>query len=84
MQTQNGGSPDVGDKDDGELSVYQNAIRFVMATDYVDEEVAAGKVLQELNGYSNSLLLYQIRAGVSAIRAARRPISVRWEAAWLN
>ncbi len=69
---------------DAELDIYQNAIRFIMAEDGLDEDGAAGNMLKELNGYSNSLLLYQIRAGVIALRAARQPITIRWEQAWLS
>ncbi len=81
MHINRGGSFDINNTNDAEQSVYQNAIRFVLATDDVG---AAGTILQQLNGYSNSLLLYQIRAGVIALRAAREPIAIRWEQAWLN
>ncbi len=73
-----------GSTNDAELDIYQNALRFVMAAEGVDEDIAAGALLRELNGYSNSLLLYQIRAGVVALRASRRPVTVKWEQAWLH
>ncbi len=82
MQTNHGGSS--GDNPSDSLDIYRNAISFVMATDYVDEDVAAGTILKELNGYSNSLLLYQMRAGVIALRALRKPTAIRWEKAWVN
>ena len=67
-----------------ELNIYQNAIRFVMATEFLDEDRAADVILRQLNGHSNSLLLYEIRAGVNAIRATRSRLVINWERAWLN
>ncbi len=80
MHINHGGSSGINNTNDAEQGVYQKAIRFVLATDAASE---AGTI-QQLNGYSNSLLLYQIRAGVIALRAAREPIAIRWEQAWLN
>lgn len=67
-----------------ELNIYQNAIRYVMATENPGEDRAADVILRHLNGHSNSLLLYEIRAGVNAIRASRSRLAINWERAWLN
>ncbi len=79
MHIKHGGSSDISNTNDAEQGVYQNAIRFVLAAD----DAGVAETIQQLNGYSNSLLLYQIRAGVLSLRASRQPVAVNWEQAWL-
>ncbi|CAH1904010.1 conserved hypothetical protein [Candidatus Nitrotoga sp. HW29] len=66
-----------------ELNNYQNVLQFVIEIDQ-KEYLNVDAVLQQLNGYSNSLLLYEIRAGINAITAARSQLAISWEHAWLN
>lgn len=66
-----------------ELNNYQSVLQFVIGTDQ-KEYLNVDAILQQLNGYSNSLLLYEIRAGINAITAARSQLAIRWEHAWLN
>ena len=67
-----------------ELSNYQKVLQFVIGTKDPEEYLNVDVILRQLNGYSNSLLLYEIRAGVNAIKAARSPLDIRWEHAGLN
>ncbi|RFC37337.1 MAG: hypothetical protein DID90_2727553255 [Candidatus Nitrotoga sp. LAW] len=67
-----------------ELDNYQNALQFVIGTEGQKEYLNVDAVLRQLNGYSNSLLLYEIRAGINAIKAAQSPLNIQWEQAWLN
>ncbi|RFC32609.1 MAG: hypothetical protein DID91_2727703384 [Candidatus Nitrotoga sp. MKT] len=67
-----------------ELDNYQNALQFVIGTEDQKEYLNVDAVLRQLNGYSNSLLLYEIRAGINAIKAAQSPLNIQWEQAWLN
>jgi hypothetical protein len=67
-----------------ELNDYQSVLQFVVGTEYKKEYVNVDAILQQLNGYSNSLLLYEIRAGINAITAARSHLAIQWEHAWLN
>lgn len=67
-----------------ELNNYQSVLQFVIGTEYQEEYLNVDVILQQLNGYSNSLLLYEIRAGINAITAARSHLAIRWEHAWLN
>ncbi|MDP1679612.1 MAG: hypothetical protein Q8L02_05765 [Candidatus Nitrotoga sp.] len=66
-----------------ELNNYQSVLQFVIGTDQ-KEYLNVDAILRQLNGYSNSLLLYEIRAGINAITAARSHLAIRWEDAWLN
>lgn len=66
-----------------ELNNYQSVLQFVIGIDQ-KEYLNVDAVLQQLNGYSNSLLLYEIRAGINAITAARSQLDISWEHAWLN
>ncbi|CAG9933226.1 hypothetical protein [Candidatus Nitrotoga arctica] len=66
-----------------ELNNYQSVLQFVIGTDQ-EEYLNVDAILQQLNGYSNSLLLYEIRAGINAITAARSHLAIQWEHAWLN
>jgi hypothetical protein len=66
-----------------ELNNYQSVLQFVIGTDQ-KEYLNVDAILQQLNGYSNSLLLYEIRAGINAITAAQSQLAIRWEHAWLN
>lgn len=66
-----------------ELNNYQSVLQFVLGTDQ-KEYLNVDVIFQQLNGYSNSLLLYEIRAGIDAITAARSQLAIRWEHAWLN
>ncbi|BBJ22250.1 hypothetical protein [Candidatus Nitrotoga sp. AM1P] len=66
-----------------ELNNYQSVLQFVIGTDQ-KEYLNVDAILQQLNGYSNSLLLYEIRAGINAITAARSQLAIQWEHAWLN
>ena len=67
-----------------ELNNYHSVLQFVIGTEYQEEYLNVDVILQQLNGYSNSLLLYEIRAGIKAITAARSHLAIRWEHAWLN
>lgn len=67
-----------------ELNNYQNVLQFVIGTKDQEEYLNVDAILRQLNGYSNSLLLYEIRAGINAIKAAQSPLNIRWEHAWLN
>lgn len=67
-----------------ELNNYHSVLQFVIETEYQKEYLNVVVILQQLNGYSNSLLLYEIRAGINAITAARSQLAIRWEHAWLN
>jgi hypothetical protein len=67
-----------------ELDNYQNALQFVIGSKDQEEYSNVDAILQLLNGHSNSLLLYEIRAGINAINAARSPLDIQWEQAWLN
>ena len=67
-----------------ELSNYQKVLQFVIGPKDQEEYLNVDVILRQLNGYSNSLLLYEIRAGVNAIKAARSPLDIRWEHAGLN
>ena len=67
-----------------ELDNYQNVLQFVIGTEDQKEYLNVDAVLRQLNGYSNSLLLYEIRAGINAIKAAQSPLNIQWEQAWLN
>ena len=67
-----------------ELDNYQNVLQFVIGTEDQKESLNVDAVLRQLNGYSNSLLLYEIRAGINAIKAAQSPLNIQWEQAWLN
>jgi hypothetical protein len=67
-----------------ELNNYQDVLQFVIGTKDQEEYTNVDVILRQLNGYSNSLLLYEIRAGINAINAARSPLDIRWEHAWLN
>ncbi|RFC32267.1 MAG: hypothetical protein DID92_2727745255 [Candidatus Nitrotoga sp. SPKER] len=66
-----------------ELNNYQSVLQFVLGADQ-KEYLNVDVIFQQLNGYSNSLLLYEIRAGIDAITAARSQLDIRWEHAWLN
>ena len=66
-----------------ELNNYQSVLQFVIGTDQ-KEYLNVDAILQQLNSYSNSLLLYEIRAGINAITAARSHLAIQWEHAWLN
>lgn len=67
-----------------ELDNYQNALQFVIGTEDQKEYLNVDAVLRQLNGFSNSLLLYEIRAGINAIKAVQSPLNIQWEQAWLN
>ncbi|MFZ1547167.1 MAG: hypothetical protein WAT12_08705 [Candidatus Nitrotoga sp.] len=67
-----------------ELNNYQNVLQFVIGNKDQEEYLNADAILRQLNSYSNSLLLYEIRAGINAIKAAQSPLDIRWEHAWLN
>lgn len=66
------------------MNNYQNVLQFVIGSKDQEEYLNVDAILQQLNGYSNSLLLYEIRAGINAIKAAKSPLDIRWEQAWLN
>ncbi len=67
-----------------ELNNYQNVLQFVIGNKDQEEYLNVDAILRQLNSYSNSLLLYEIRAGINAIKAAQSPLDIRWEHAWLN
>ena len=67
-----------------ELNNYQSVLQFVIGTEHQEEYLNVDVIVQQLNSYSNSLLLYEIRAGINAITAARSHLAIRREHAWLN
>lgn len=67
-----------------ELNNYQSVLHFVVGTEQEKKYYIVDARVQQLNGYSNSLLLYEIRAGINAITAARSDLPIQWEHAWLN
>jgi hypothetical protein len=67
-----------------ESNNYQNVLQFVIGTEDQVKYLNVDAILLQLNGYSNSLLLYEIRAGINAIKAAQSPLDIQWEQAWLN
>lgn len=67
-----------------ELCNYQDVLQFVIGTEGQEKYLNVDAIWRQLNGYSNSLLLYEIRAGINAIKAAQSPLDIRWEHAWLT
>ncbi|MCE9550480.1 MAG: hypothetical protein K8R50_05665 [Betaproteobacteria bacterium] len=67
-----------------EMNNYQNDLHFVLGSEDQVKHLNVDAILLQLNGYSNSLLLYEIRAGINAIKAAKSPLNIQWEQAWLN
>ena len=67
-----------------ELNNYQNVLHFVLGTEDQVKYLNVDAILLQLNGYSNSLLLYEIRAGINAIKAAQSQLDIQWEYSWLN
>ena len=67
-----------------ELNNYHNVLQFVIRTEDHEENLNVDAILQQLNSYSNSLLLFEILAGINAIKAAQSSLNIRWEHAWLN
>jgi hypothetical protein len=67
-----------------ELDNYQDVLQFVIGTEGQEKYLNVDAIWRQLNGYSNSLLLYEIRAGINAIKAAQSPLDIQWEHAWLN
>jgi molybdopterin-binding protein len=67
-----------------EMNNYQNVLHFVLGSEDQVKYLNVDAILLQLNGYSNSLLLYVIRAGINAIKAAQTPLDIQWEQAWLN
>ncbi len=65
-----------------ERSHYEQVLQFVAGNGHQGES-SVDAILRQMNGYSNSLLLYEIQSGIQLILANRCRQVVRWDCAWL-
>lgn len=63
---------------------YEAVLQLALGAGKHGEHRDADAILRQFNGYSNSLLLYEIQAGIHAMTARKNGRSIDWEHAWLG
>lgn len=80
-----GGAPATADGKDSPFGIYRNALDFVMNSLSLDEDAAAGVILNEMGAHADDWQRFVVRTAAGEIRAERLPPRILdWRLAWLN